>query len=129
MFSSLQQLHCQCVVAAAFTGSYIVSMVIALWMIALATFLYGRRKDKEDEIKRHKTMADYDTSATSQTISVPQQVSSGSIDESEDSSVEMDQNGEDNSDDSDNHYQEIDETLNPTSSADDDQILYSVSGD
>jgi len=47
-----------------------------------------------------------------------------SVDESEDSSVEMDQNGEDNSDDSDIQYQEMDETLNPTSSADDDQILY-----
>ncbi|KAI8786020.1 Polycystic kidney disease protein 1-like 2, partial [Biomphalaria glabrata] len=73
-FSSLEKLHCQCVTAAAFTGSYlvlprlinplsaglflkifenplVVTMVIALWMIALAAFLYGRRKDKEDKIK------------------------------------------------------------------------------
>ncbi|KAH9495979.1 hypothetical protein Btru_012309, partial [Bulinus truncatus] len=96
LFSNVHLIHCQCVVAAAFTGSYLVtprlinpldiglfieifhnplviraifilniklrnwlvSMVIALWLTAIAAFLYGRRKDKEDEIKRNVTVLD-----------------------------------------------------------------------
>ncbi|KAH9495980.1 Polycystic kidney disease protein 1-like 2, partial [Bulinus truncatus] len=81
LFSNVRLIHCQCVVAAAFTGSYlvtprlinpldiglfieifhnplVVSMVIALWLTAIAAFLYGRRKDKEDEIKRNVTVLD-----------------------------------------------------------------------
>ncbi|XP_055873196.1 uncharacterized protein LOC106079668 isoform X4 [Biomphalaria glabrata] len=78
MFSSLHLLHCQCVVTAFYTGRFIVapklinlldvkllkftnnplvvSMLIALWMIALAAVVHGRRKDKEDQFKTDVTI-------------------------------------------------------------------------
>lgn len=73
-FTRIEVLHCRCVVAASFSASLLivprfiepwdvelfikifenplaVSVVIALWMTFLALFLWGRRKDKDDEIK------------------------------------------------------------------------------
>ncbi|GFS14524.1 polycystic kidney disease and receptor for egg jelly-related protein, partial [Elysia marginata] len=71
MFSNTSLLHCRCVVAAAYTGSYLVmprlinpldvglflnffenpiavSSVIAIWMIFAASFIWGKLKDDKD---------------------------------------------------------------------------------